>query len=178
MARNFWTCWFYEIRFTWLLIVFMAVFPAVIFGTAFPAMIVLMGSVILGVPTVLAAVLLIKKSAWRTHMIRRVVVMVVIAALTAGAVLQADKLTPTMATPIAKAIESYKQEAGSYPESLAALTPKHLSKLPLVRVALIQPEIVYRLKGGHPYLAVPSAAGDAFSIYEYLFEEERWIHHD
>lgn len=178
MTRNFLTCWVYEIRFTWLAVVFLVIFPAVISGTAFPAMIAMTGTVLLGVPTLLAAVLLNKKSAWRTHLLRRVVVMMAITTLTTGAILQADKLTPSMATPIAKAIESYKQEVGSYPETLAELNPKHLSKLPLVRIAFIQPEVVYHLKGEHPYLAVPSAAGDAFSIYEYSFEDAHWIHHD
>lgn len=178
MDNSSWNHWVCEMRFTWILIGVMTILPAVFFGTAFPAMILLTGSLLLGVPTALAAFLLIKNTVLRARMYRRVVVMVGVAALTVVAVLQTDKLTPAMASPIAKAIEDYKQDVGSYPETLAALNPKYLTRLPVVRVAVIQPEVLYRLKDGRPYLAVPSAAGDAFSIYEYSFVDEHWVHHD
>lgn len=172
------TQWIYEIRYTWVVFSLLSVLPAVVIGTALPAMLALMAVILLGAPALLVAALLIKDSQSRSRLMRRVVVMFLIAATTVGVVLQADKLTPAMARPIAEAVTSFKQENGIYPEDLDALIPKFLPKLPPVRLALVQPDVIYHLKNGKPYLAVPSAAGDAFSTFEYIFEDARWMHHD
>ncbi|MBT8768719.1 hypothetical protein [Metapseudomonas boanensis] len=177
-CRKRWEAWVSEIRITWVLVLLLTVVPAVLFGTAILSMMVLIGVVLLGIPTALAAFLVIKDKAWCARLCRRVVVMMVVSALAVVAVLKTDKLTPGMASPIAKAIEDFKQENGGYPETLAALSPKHLPRLPAVRIAVFQPEVIYRVREGRPYLAVPSAAGDSFSKYEYSFEDQRWVHYD
>ncbi len=140
-------------------------------------MMVLLGSVLLGAPTALVALLVIKDTAWRARLCRRVVVLVAVSAMAVAVIKQTDKLTPSMAAPIAKAIEDFKQETGAYPDTLVALSPKYLPDLPAVRVAVIQPEVIYRVKEGLPYLAVPSALGDAFSKFEYNFGTMRWEHY-
>ncbi len=86
-------------------------------------------------------------------------------------------MSPKFAAPIAKAIESFKQDSGTYPESLAILIPDYLSSLPAVRFSVVQPDVIYRVKDGRPYLAIPSSAGDAFSIYEYSFDNKEWKHY-
>lgn len=177
-CKNLWQPWVSEIRITWVLVLLLTVVPAVLFGTAILSMMVLIGVVLLGIPTALVAVIVIKDKSWCARLSRRVVVVVVVSALAVVAVLQTDKLTPIMASPIAKAIEDYKQEVGGYPETLAALTPKQLPRLPAVRFAVIQPDVVYRVSDERPYLAVPSAAGDAFSKYKYSFRDQRWVHYD
>lgn len=168
--------WVSDLRFTWIAVLLLSVLPSVLYGTAFFSMMVLLGAILLGLPVALVALLLSKDTEWRTGLCRRVAVLAAAPAMTVTVVLQADKLTPERAAPIAKAIESFKRETGSYPDSLEILRPKHLSSLPAVRVAVFQPEIIYRVRGGSPYLAVPSAAGDAYSIYEYNFENKTWIH--
>lgn len=178
MDKGLWHYWVREIRFTWILVGFLSVLPAALYGTAFLSMMMLLGSALLGVPTALLAFLVIKDKSWCARLSRRVAVMVAVSALAVAVVLQTDKLTPSMASPIAKAVEDYKQETGGYPETLAALQPKHLPRLPAVRIAIIQPEVLYRMKDGHPYLVVPSATGDAFSKYKYSFEDQYWTHYD
>ncbi len=178
LDKSAWKRWVIDIRITWILVLLLTVVPAVLFGTASLSMIALIGTVLLGIPTALIACLVIKDKVWCARLCRRVVVMVMISALTVVVVLQTDKFTPDMASPIAKAIEGFKLEAGVYPDTLAALSPKHLPRIPAVRVSVIQPEVLYRVNEGRPYLAVPSTAGDAFSKYEYIFKDKRWVHYD
>ncbi|WP_341303201.1 hypothetical protein [Pseudomonas sp. TMP25] len=178
LDESAWERWASEIRITWAVVLLLTSIPAVLFGTTILSMMLLISVVLLGIPTALLAFLVIKDKMWCARLSRRLVVMVVVSALGVVVVLQTDKLTPGMASPIAKAIEDFKQEVGGYPPTLAALSPKHLPRLPAVRAAVIQPEVVYRLNDGRPYLAVPSAAGDAFSKYEYSFDDRRWTHYD
>ncbi len=176
--KTAWKCWVSEIRFTWALVFLLICIPALLYGTTISSMIMLIGVVLLGVPTALLGFIIIKDKPWCFRLARRMAVMVAVPALTLEVSLNTDRLTPVMASPIAKAIESFKQENGSYPKTLASLSPTYLPSLPAVRASVIQPEVIYRLDGGRPYLVVPSAAGDAFSKYEYSFEARRWVHFD
>lgn len=142
----------------------LTVTPAALFGPAFLPMLVLIGAILRGIPTALIAFLEVKDKANRQRLCRRVAVMVVVSGLTVEVVSHTDKHTPVMASPIAKAIEDYKQQTGAYPETLADLIPNHLPSLPDVRVSAVQPEVVYLVKDGNPYLAMPSATGDAFAV--------------
>ncbi|TRO22381.1 hypothetical protein EQ828_12135 [Ectopseudomonas mendocina] len=173
-----WTRWVSDLRFTWCGVFLVSVLPSVLYGTAFSSMMLLVGGVILGLPSALASLLLNKEAALPARLFRRAVVLTAMPALMLAVIFQTDKLTLQMAAPIVEAVESFKQVNGTYPASLAVLTPQYLPGLPKVRISVFQPEVNYRVKKGHPYLAVPSAAGDAFAIYEYNFEERRWAHYN
>lgn len=174
----FWTRWVSDLRFTWCALLLLSVFPSVLYGATIFSMMLLLGGVILGFPTALASLLLSKDTEWRARLFRRVLVLSAVPALMLAAIFQTDKLIPKMAVPIAKAVESFKQDTGSYPDSLAVLSPKYLQGLPMMRLSVFQPDVIYRVKEGHPYLAVPSTTGDAFSVYEYSFGDKIWTHHD
>ena len=81
--------------------------------------------------------------------------MVLVPTLTLACVFQADKFIPENATPIIKAIESFRAENGRYPETLETLSTTHLAKIPDVRFSIIQPLITYRITDGKPYLSIP-----------------------
>jgi len=175
-GADVWLRWASEIRYTWVWVVLVVTVPTVIFGSSAQSGIVLMAAVVFGLPTALAAFLLTKDRAWRYRLWRRVVVMGAVSAISLAVVMQTDKLTPGMATPIAQAIEQYKKETGAYPSTLAELSPKYLVELPAVRAAISQPDISYMIRDGQPRLAIPSAAGDGFANYEYNFEARAWVH--
>ena len=172
-----WKRWLSEIRYTWMLVLLLSVVPAVVYGAVFSAGLVLMATVVFGLPTGLAA-LLFKDKAWRGNMWRRLVVLGVVAGGTVALVYQSDKLTPSMATPIVQAVEKFKQDTGGYPVTLAELSSKYLEHLPAVRVSFQQPDVTYDLRDGRPKLIIPSASGDAFASHEYNFEEKRWVHNN
>lgn len=176
-ANRSWVRWVSELRFTWILVLLSSVMPGVLYGTGIISMMVLSGAVLIGLPTALVVRIISNDTERRSRMLRRVAVLVAVPTLALAVIFQTDKLAPEMAAPIAKAIESFQQETGSYPESLATLSPQFLPSTPAVRLAVFQPEVIYRVREGRPYLAVPSAAGDAFSIYEYSFEDKSWGHH-
>ncbi len=167
--------WGGQIRYTWALALLLCVVPAVVYGAAFPAGFVFIFVVVLGIPTGLVALLVIDKSR-SGRLWRRLVVLGSIAVSTFVVVSQTDKLTPSMATPIAQAIEQYKNDNGNYPATLADLSPKYLADLPSVRAAIRQPTINYVVRGGRPRLVIPSAVGDAFASYEYNFKTKSWVH--
>ena len=176
--KGIWKRWVSDLRVTWIWGLLLTVVPAALFGSALLPMMVLIGAVLLGIPTALITFLVVKDKANRLRLCRKLAVMFVVSGLSVVVVSQTDKQTPRMASPIAKAIEDFKQQTGAYPETLADLIPRHLPSLPDVRISAVQPEVIYRVKDGSPYLAVPSATGDAFAVYEYSFEEKRWAHHN
>ncbi|MFD3301461.1 hypothetical protein [Aquipseudomonas alcaligenes] len=155
-----------------------SVLPTVLYSSAILSAMLLLGGVILGFPTALASLLLSNDVVLRARLFRRVVVLTAVPALMLTVIFQADKLTPQMAAPIVRAVESFKKENGAYPDSLTALSPKYLPELPAVRLSVFQPQISYRVREGQSYLTVPSAAGDAYSAYEYNFEERNWAHYN
>lgn len=71
---DLWQRWVKEISFTWALVILFVIVPAVIFGASAQSMMVLLASVVFGLPTALAAFLLIKDRAWRNRLCRRLVV--------------------------------------------------------------------------------------------------------
>lgn len=102
---DLWQRWVKEISFTWALVILFVIAPAVIFGASAQSMMVLLASVVFGLPTALAAFLLIKDRAWRNRLCRRLVVIGGVSTVSLIVVLQTDKMTPSMATPIARAID-------------------------------------------------------------------------
>jgi hypothetical protein len=176
-GANVWLRWVSEIRYTWVLVVLVVTVPTVIFGSSALSGIVLTATVVLGLPTVVAAFLLTKDRAWNFRLWRRMVVMGTVSAVSLSVVLQTDKLTPGMATSIVQAIEQHKNETGAYPRTLVELSPKYLVELPMVRAAISQPEISYLVRDGRPRLVIPSAAGDAFANYRHGYLSQLW-HND
>lgn len=172
----FWQRWVKEISFTWALVILVVIVPAVIFGASAQSMMVLLASAVFGLPTALAAFLLTKDRAWRNRLCRRLMVIGGVSMVSLIVVLQTDKMTPSMAMPIARAIDHYKNDTGNYPATLAELSPEYLVELPAVRAAIHQPAISYLVRDGRPRLTVPSSAGDGFANYEYDFETKAWVH--
>ena len=173
--QGFWTLWVKELRFTWFWILFLAVFPFLLYGSNIFSVVVLFFVVLIGVPSA-AIGQLVAKGSWRESL-RRLVVMVSVPALTIFYAIQMDKQIPENATPITNAVELFREVTGLYPETLEELVPKHLANIPDVRFSLVQPRITYRVKEGKPYLTIPSVAGDMFAMYEYDFESKTWKHH-
>lgn len=166
--------WTSEIRFSWAIALLLCVLPALAYGAAFPAGFLLIAVVVFGLPTGLAA-LLFKDKVWKARLWRRLVVLGSISLITFTAVSQTDKLTPSLAAPIVKAIEQYRTDTATYPAALSDLNPRYLAELPIVRVALSQPPITYTIRDGWPSLVIPSAIGDGFANYEYDFEAKVWV---
>lgn len=175
--KKYWNTWVRDLRFTWLAALSISVLPALLYGATIFSLMLFVATVLLGFPTALASLLLTKDIKWRSRLLRRVVVLTAVPALMILMTIQTDQMSPKLATPIAKAIESFRQDSGAYPDSLAILVPDYLSSLPTVRISVFQPDVIYRVKDGRPYLAIPSSAGDAFSIYEYSFDKKEWKHY-
>lgn len=168
------TRWVGELCFTWLATVVFSVVPAVLFGSAIVSISVFVVTVLFGVPfTLFGSATKGSRSRW----VRRLAVMLVATALTLAYVAEVDQRIPGNAATLTQAIESFQCETGHYPESLQALIPKHLTKLPDVRFSVVQPSITYRVSEGKPHLAIPSAMGDMFADFEYDFEAKVWKHH-
>ncbi len=173
--QGFWTLWVRELRGTWLWLFFIAIVPGLLFGSAIFPMLFLTGAVLIGVPA-LVLILLFAKGAGAKNF-RRLVIMVLVPVLAMLYVIKSDEQIPKNAIPISDALELFRVETGHYPDRLEALAPKHLAKIPALRFSLIQPRITYRVTGAKPYLAIASAAGDAFAIYEYDFKSKTWKHY-
>ena len=161
VSKGFWKLWVRELGFTWFWTFFLSVFPCILYGSNIFSFFVLFFAILLGVPTAAIGQLVIKGS-WKKSL-RRLVVMVLLPALTIVFALQADKQIPINATPITKALESFREQTGHYPDTIEALVPKHLANIPEVRLSLVQPQINYRVREGKPHLTIPSVAGDMFA---------------
>ena len=172
--KSAWVLWVKELRFTWFWLFIFTVIPIALFGTAISSIIVLAVSVLIGIP--LAAICSWGAKSFANSAVRRLAVMVLVPAMTLVYVMKVDQRIPENATAITNAVESFQAENGRYPESLEMLTPKHLEKIPRVRFSIIQPHVVYRITDGKPFLAIPSAVGDAFAQYEYDFHSKVWVH--
>lgn len=171
VSRGIWTLWVRELRFTWLWLFFVAIVPGLLFGSGFFPMLSLTGAVLIGVPALVLGLLFAKGK--RAKNARRLAIMVLVPMLSLIYVLKSDDQITTNATPIVDAIESFRIETGRYPETLAALAPKHLAKIPNLNYLLLQPRVTYRVTDGKPYLDIGSAAG-GFSHYEYDFASKIW----
>jgi len=154
---------------------FFAALPGVLYGAAFFATWGLVIALLFGVPSVVSRIS--RKRGSVQENLGRLSIAVLIPAVTLGYVFTIDKQIPTNAMPIVKAIESFRAEEGHYPTTLEALRPGHLVELPSVRATVFQPQITYRVTDGKPYLAIPSADGDAFAAHEYDFTAKAWAHY-
>lgn len=112
--------WGGEIRFTWAVAILICLVPALVYGASFPAGFLLLAVVVFGIPTGLGA-LLLKDKTWSSKLWRRLIVLGSVAIITSNIVSQADKLTPTLAAPIAEAIAQYRTDTGRYPDALGKL---------------------------------------------------------
>ena len=173
-SEGFFTHWVGELCFTWMGVSLLAVAPAVLFASGIFSFGVLAVAVLIGVPSAIFG-FATKGSASRGF--RRLVVMLVVPALTLAYVSAVDQKIPESATRLTRAIESFQRETGGYPESLEVLIPKHMAELPDVRFSVFQPAITYIVTNGKPYLTIPSAMGDMFAQFEYDFETKEWMHH-
>ena len=166
-----WSLWTHDLRTTWLWVFLLCLAPFFLWGTAFFSMFFLMGALLIGVPvTVFGQWKNSSKNGWR-----RLAVMVSVPAATIALVFHLDEQTPINAAPIAKAIETFRTDAGHYPESLEMLMPKYLAEVPMLRLCVLQPGIWYGNIDGKPYLRIPSARGDQFANYEYDFATKAWL---
>lgn len=102
--------------------------------------------------------------------------MVLVPLLSVMYVFKSDDQITTNAAPIVAAIELFRAENGQYPDTLAALAPKHLARIPELNYLLVQPQVTYRMTDGKPYLAISAAAG-AFAHFEYDFAAKVWNHY-
>ena len=172
--KGVFTRWAAELGFTWMGVLLFTVVPAAFFGSAILSFGVLAAAVLIGLPSALFGFAK-KKSASRGF--RRIAVMLVVPALTLAYVSGVDEQIPENATPLVRAIESFRRDTGHYPESLEELIPKYFAELPNVRFSVVQPLITYRITNGKPYLTIPSAMGDMFAQFEYNYETKAWTHH-
>lgn len=172
-SEGIFALWVKELPLTWLGVSLISVVPAVLYGSAIFSFGALAGAVLIGIPSALFG---IATRHSRNRRFRRLAILLVVPALTLASVSRADKQIPENAMPLVRAIETFRHDTGSYPESLDALTPKYLAKLPEVRFSVFEPPITYRITDGKPYLAIPSAMGDMFAQFEYDFEAKVWMH--
>lgn len=166
--------WVGELCFTWLAVVVFCVVPAALFGSVILSVGVLVVVILFSLPFALFGS--VSKDSW-SRGVRRFVVMLAVPVLTLAYVAEVDRRIPGNAAPLTQAIESFQRETGHYPESLEALFPKHLTKLPDVRFSVVQPLITYRIADGKPHLTIPSVMGDMFAQFQYDFESKTWMHH-
>ena len=172
-SEGVFTLWVKELCFTWFWVSLLAVAPAVLFGSGIFSVGILAIAVFIGFPPAIFGCV---TKGLASRGFRRLAVMLVIPVLTLAYVSEVDHKIPENATRLTQAIESFQRETGDYPESLEALTPKHLVVLRNVRFSVFQPVITYRITDGKPYLAIPSAMGDMFAQFEYDFESKEWRH--
>lgn len=173
-SKGVFTRWVGELRFTWLAVVLFSVVPAALFGSAIVSISVFAVSVLFGFPFALFGS---APNGSRSRGVRRLVVILVVTALTLSYVAEVDERIPEHAAPLTQAIERFQQDTERYPDSLEALVPEYLKELPDVRFSVVQPLITYRITKGKPHLAISSAMGDMFADFEYDFETKVWKHH-
>ena len=172
--QGFWALWVRELRFTWFWIILMSVVPGLLFGSGFFSVIALAAAALIGVLS--AVISRFRVGTRESKGLRRLVVMLLMPMLVLNYVFENDKQIPGNAKPVTQAIEYFRLQTGQYPDSLEVLTPKYLTSIPDLNFSLSQSKITYHVTDGKPYLAVPSARGDAFACYEYNFDTKVWIH--
>ena len=108
--------------------------------------------------------------------LRQLAIMVLVPMLSLIYTMKSDDQITTNAIPIVAPIESFQIETGQYPDTLEALAPKHLARIPDLNYFLVQPRVTYRLADGKPHLEISAAAG-AFADFEYDFASKTWNHY-
>lgn len=171
---GFWSLWARDLRFTWFWLFLISIVPSLLFSTAFFSFALLAFAVLLLAPATAISRFFSKGAGSKS--LRRLAVMVLVPLLSLIYILGSDDQITTNATPIVAAIESYRIETGHYPDTLDALAPKHLAKIPRLNYLLVQQQVTYRVKDAKPYLAISAAAGQ-FAHFEYDFASKVWNHY-
>jgi hypothetical protein len=174
LPLGFWSLWVNDLRFTWFWLFLLSIVPSVLFGSALLPAAVFAFAVLLLAPATALGRHFSKDS--KTRKLRRLAITVLVPMLSLTYILKSDDQITTNAIPIIEAIESFRIETGHYPDTLEALSPKHLAKIPELNYLLVQPRITYRLSDGKPYLQISAAAG-AFAHFEYDFAFKVWNHY-
>ena len=172
---GFWTLWVRDLRFTWFWLFLPSIVPSLLFSSALLPMALLAFAVLLVAPATALSRLFSKE--WKTRELRQLAIMVLVPLLSLIYMLKSDDQITTNAALIVNAIESFRIETGHYPDTLEALSPKHLTKIPDLNYLLFQPRVTYRVTDGKPHLKI-SAAGGGFAHFEYDFTSRVWNHHD
>lgn len=175
VSSGFWKTWTWDLRSTWFWMLLFAATPGVLYGASLFAILALVAALLLHVPRSRSRIS--NKGGSAKENLKRLSIAVLIPTVTLAYVFTVDKQIPKYAMPIVKAIESFRAEEGHYPPTLEALRPGYLVKVPSVRATVFQPQIRYRVTDGKPYLAIPSADGDAFAAHEYDFSANAWVHY-
>lgn len=174
LPPGFWSLWVNDLRFTWFWLFLLSIVPSLLFSSALLPVAVFAFAVLLVAPATALGRLFSKDS--KTRKFRQLAITMLVPMLSLTYILKSDDQIPKNATPIVEAIESYRIETGHYPDTLEALAPKHLAKIPELNYLLVQPRITYRLNDGKPYLEISAAAG-AFAHFEYDFAFKVWNHY-
>ena len=172
---SLWKVWVQDQRITWFITVVFVLAPAILLGSPFLPMIVLVFGVFFRA-LIVGVFAAFNKKPVATKARSMFIFFLTSVGMTIYA-LEIDKLIPTNALPIVSTIEKFRVENGRYPESMDAVIPKYLSVIPTLRPTLSQPSISVELTEGKAVLRIESAAGDAFANYEYDFEAKAWEHH-
>jgi hypothetical protein len=166
-----WTLWIIELRSAWFWLLFISIIPSYLFSSGLLPLALLAFAILLMAPATALGSLFGKGP--KAKDLRQLAIMVLVPLLSVMYVLKSDDQITTNAAPIVVAIESFRVEHGQYPDTLEALAPKHLVKIPKLNYLLVQPRVTYRMTDGEPYLRISAAAG-GFAHYEYDFAAKVW----
>lgn len=87
------------------------------------------------------------------------------------------KFSHSQANYLVEKIELYKQENGVYPQSLEALVPKYVSKVPVAKISSMMDKFNYRVsENNNPMLSY--VAFPPFGRNGYSFERKEWYSYD
>ena len=168
--HGFWSLWGWKLRFTWFWLFLFSIVPSLLFSSGLMSMLLLAFTILIMAPVTAIGQFFTKKS---EPDLRQLAIMVLVPLLSLIYVLKSDGQVTANAAPIVGAIESFRIETGHYPDTLEALAPKHLVKIPNLNYLLVQPQVTYRLNDGKPYLRISAAAG-GFAHFEYDFSTKVW----
>jgi hypothetical protein len=169
-----WRLWVWDLRSAWVLLILMSIVPSYLFSSGLLPFALLAFTVLLVAPATALGSLFGK--GLKPRDLRQLAIMVLVPLLSVMYVFKSDDQITTNAAPIVAAIELFRAENGQYPDTLAALAPKHLARIPELNYLLVQPQVTYRMTDGKPYLAISAAAG-AFAHFEYDFAAKVWNHY-
>jgi membrane-bound metal-dependent hydrolase YbcI (DUF457 family) len=169
--QSVWRLWIVELRSAWFWLLFMSIIPSYLFSSGLLPLALLAFAILLMAPATALGRLFGKGP--NAKDLRQLAIMVLVPLLSVMYVLKSDDQITANAAPIVAAIESFRVENGQYPDTLVALAPKHLVKIPELNYLFIQPRVTYRMTDGEPYLRISAAAG-GFAHFEYDFAAKVW----
>ena len=170
-----WRLWVWELRSAWFWLLFMSIIPSYLFSSGLLPFALLAFAILLMAPATALGSLFGKGP--KAKDLRQLAIMVLVPLLSVMYVFKSDDQITTNAAPIVSAIESFRVENGQYPDTLEALAPKHLAKIPELTYLLVQPRVTYSMADGKPYLAISAAVG-VFAHFEYDFASKIWNYYD